>query len=69
MSADEKRVHHLAERKGYRLDKVGKGLHRFYLIDVESGGRMPSEVPGHEYSFTLEEAKEWLGSREDKSKS
>ena len=30
---------------------------------------MPSEVPGHEYSFTLEEAKEWLGSREDKSKS
>ena len=69
MSADEKRVHHLAERKGYRLDKVGKGLHRFYLIDVESGGRMPSEVPGVEYSFTLEEAKEWLGTRDDKSKS
>ena len=69
MSADEKRVHHLAERKGYRLDKVGKGLHRFYLIDVESGGRMPSEVSGHEYSFTLEEAKEWLRTRDDKSKS
>ena len=69
MSADEKRVHHLAEQKGYRLDKAGKGLHRFYLIDVESGGRMPSEVPGHEYSFTLEEAKEWLAARDDKGKS
>ena len=69
MSADEKRVHHLAERKGYRLDKVGKGLHRFYLIDVESGGRMPSGVPGHDYSFTLEEAKAWLAARNDKGKS
>ena len=69
MSADEKRVHHLAERKGYRLDKAGKGFHRFYLIDLESGGRMPSDVPGHEYSFTLDEAKEWLGTRDDKSKS
>ena len=37
--ADEKRVHHLAERKGFRLDKVGKGQHRFYLIDVGSGGK------------------------------
>ena len=69
MSADEKRVHHLAERKGYRLDKVGKGLHRFYIVDLESGGRMASDVPGHEYSFTLEEAKEWLGTRDAKGKS
>ena len=44
--ADEKRVHHLAERKGFRLDKVGKGQHRFYLVDVVSGGKMPSDVSG-----------------------
>ena len=48
--ADEKRVHHLTERKGFRLDKVGKGQHRFYLVEVGSGGKMPSDVSGHEYS-------------------
>ena len=44
--ADEKRVHHSAERKGFRLDKVGKGQHLFYLIDVVSEGKMPSDVSG-----------------------
>ena len=67
--ADEKRVHHLAERKGFRLDKVGKGQHRFYLVDVGSGGKMPSDVSGHEYSFTLEEAKAWLAAHDDNRKS
>lgn len=61
--AHEKSVHRLAERKGFRLDKLGKGQHRFYLIEVGSGGRMPSGVTGHEYSFTLEEAEAWLGNR------
>ena len=37
--AHEKSVHRLAERKGFRLDKVGKGHHRFYIIDLASGGR------------------------------
>ena len=69
MSADEKRLHHLAERKGYRLDKAGKGLHRFYIVDLESGGRMPSDVSGHEFSFSLEEAKAWLAARAEKGKS
>ena len=67
--ADEKRVHHLAERKGFRLDKAAKGQHRFYIVDVRSGGRMPSDVSGHEYSFTLEEAKAWLATRGENSKS
>ena len=65
--AEEKRVRNLAERKGFRLDKGGKGLHRFYLVDVGSGGRMSSDVPGHEYSFTLEEAKAWLTTRGNQS--
>lgn len=61
--ADERRVHHLAEQRGFRLVKVGKGQHRFYIVDVGSGGKMPSDVPGHDYSFTLEEAKAWLATR------
>ena len=60
---DEKRVHHLAERKGFRLAKVGKGQHRFYIIEAGSGAKMASDVPDHEYSFTLEEAKAWLDAR------
>ena len=67
--ADEKRVHHLAERKGFRLAKVGKGQHRFYIIDAGSGAKMPSDALGHEYSFTLEEAKVWLATRGDSGKS
>ena len=44
--AHEKSVHRLAERKGFRLDKVGKGQQRFSIIDLASGGRMASGVPG-----------------------
>ena len=33
--AREKNVHRLAERKGFRLDKVGKGQHRFYIVSLE----------------------------------
>jgi hypothetical protein len=66
--AREKNVHRLAERKGFRLDKVGKGQHRFYIIDLESSGRMFSGVPDHEYSFSLEQAVEWLAARDDSPK-
>ena len=59
--AHEKSVHRLAERKGYRLDKVGKGQHRFAMIDLATGGKAPSGVAGHDFVFTLEEAEEWLG--------
>ena len=40
---------------------------RFYLIDAASGGKIPSDVPGHPYSFTLREAMEWLEARGDRS--
>ncbi len=63
--AHEKNVCRLAGRKGFRLDKVGKGQHRFYIINLESSGRMSSGVPGHEYSFSLEQAEEWLASCDD----
>jgi hypothetical protein len=68
-SGHEKAVHRLAERKGYRLDKMGKGHHRFYIVDLASSGRMPSGVPQHEFSFSLEEAEQWLASRDDAPKS
>ena len=64
-SGHEKSVHRLAERKNCRLDKVGKGQSRFSIVDLSSGGRMRSGVPEHEYSFSLEEAECWLGSRPD----
>jgi hypothetical protein len=61
-NAQEKRVKHIAERKGFRLDKAGhgKGHGRFYIMSVAEGGRMRSGVLDHEYSFSLEEAETWL---------
>ena len=64
---DEKRVLHQAEQKGFRLERVGAAEDRYYVIDVASGVKMPSDVLGHPYSFTLEEAKLWLEAREDRS--
>jgi hypothetical protein len=64
----EKSVHRLAERKGFRLDKVGKGQQRFSIVDLASGERMASSVPEHEYSFSLEQAEEWLAARDDNPK-
>ncbi len=66
--AHEKNVHRLADRKGFRLEKVGKGQQRFCIINLESSGRMPSGVPDHEYSFSLQEAEQWLASRDDRPK-
>ncbi len=61
-NADEKRVNHLAERKGFHLEKGGhgKGHGRFCIKNVAEGSRMRSGVPDHEYSFSLEEAEAWL---------
>ena len=65
---DEKRVFHLAERKGFRLERVRAAEDRYYVIDVASGGKMPSDAPGHPYSFSIGEAKEWLEAIQDGSK-
>ena len=61
-NAQEKRVKHIAEHKGFRLDKAGhgKGHGRFYIINMAEGGRMRSGVLDHEYSFSLEEVETWL---------
>ena len=38
-NAEEKRVSQLAQRKGYRLEKVGKGPHhgRFSFVHITEG--------------------------------
>lgn len=57
-NAQENRVKHIDECKGFRLDKAGhgKGHGRFYIMNLAEGGRMRSGVLDHEYSFSLEEA-------------
>jgi hypothetical protein len=64
-NADEKRVNHLAERKGFHLEKAGHGKShgRFYIMNVVERSRMRSGVPDHEYSFSLEEAEAWLSAQ------
>jgi hypothetical protein len=61
-NAQEKRVNRIAERSGFRLDKVGseKGHGRFYIVNLSDGQRMRSGVVDHEYSFSLKEAEAWL---------
>jgi hypothetical protein len=61
-NSQEKRISRTAQAKGYRLEKVGKGAHhgRFAIVMIDEGSRMRSGLPGAEYTFTLEEAEDWL---------
>jgi hypothetical protein len=61
-NAEEKRIGHIAESKGFHLEKAGhgKGHGRFYIVNVAEASRMRSGVADHEYSFSLEEAEAWL---------
>jgi hypothetical protein len=60
-NAQEKRVNRIAAHKGFRLEKAGhgKGHGRFYIMNVAEGGRMRSDVPDHEYSFSGLRGIEW----------
>jgi hypothetical protein len=64
-NSQEKRVTRLAESKGFRLEKVGKGPHhgRFSIVSKAHGSRMPSGVPGSEFTFSLQEAENWLSKK------
>ena len=61
-NSQEKRVARRAESKGYRPEKVGKGPHhgRFVIVNVAEGSRVASGIPGAEFSFSLQEAEDWL---------
>ncbi|MEQ1712241.1 MAG: hypothetical protein ABL908_12685 [Hyphomicrobium sp.] len=60
-NSQEKHVARLALSKGYRLEKVGKGPHhgRFALVS-DQGSRAPSGIVGADFTFTLQEAEDWL---------
>ena len=64
-NSQEKRLSRLAQVQGYRLEKVGKGLHhgRFSLVNIAEGARMRSGVAGDEYTFSLDEAEAWLNAK------
>ena len=64
-NAQEKRVNRIAATKGFRLEKVGKGPHhgRFCIVTVSEGSRVASGIPGAEFSFSLQEAEDWLAKR------
>ena len=64
-NSQEKRVNRMAQAKGYRLEKVGKGPHhgRFAIVNVAEGSRIASHIPGAAFSFSLEEAEDWLATR------
>ena len=61
-NTQEKHATRIAASKGYVLEKVGKGPHhgRFSIIHKAQGSRVRSEVPGAEFSFSLQEAEDWL---------
>ena len=61
-NAQEKRISRVAEAKGYKLEKVGKGPHhgRFAIVNVAEGSRMNSGIRGAEFSFSPDEADAWL---------
>jgi hypothetical protein len=61
-NSKEKRDSRVAQSKGYRLEKVGKGAHhgRFAIVNVAEGSRVASGISGAEFSFSLQEAEEWL---------
>ena len=61
-NSQEKRITRVAQGRGYRLEKVGKGAHhgRFAIINISEGARISSGIPGDEFSFSLDEAEAWL---------
>ena len=64
-NSQEKRVNRTAQTKGYRLEKVGKGPQhgRFSIVNVAEGSRIASGITGAEFSFSLQEAEDWLTKR------
>ena len=67
-NAQEKQLSRLAQSKGYLLEKVGKGPHhgRFSLVSIAEGSRVASGSPDDRFSFSLQEAEDWLTKKSSK---
>jgi hypothetical protein len=65
-NSEEKRINQIAQRKGYRLEEVGKGPHhgQFSIVNVAEGSRVASGIPGAEFTCSLQEAEDWLAKTE-----
>lgn len=65
-NTQEKHVTRLALGRGFVLEKVGKGPHhgRFSIINKAQGSRVRSGIPDAEFSFSLQEAEDWLAKLE-----
>ena len=61
-NTQERHATRIAASKGYILEKVGKGPHhgRFSIVNKSQGSRVRSAIPGAEFTFSLQEAEEWL---------
>ena len=61
-NSQQKRVIRAALSKGYRLEKVGKGSHhrRYSIVNGSESFRVPSGISGDEFTFSLQEAENWL---------
>ena len=61
-NTEERHATRIAESKGYKLEKVGKGPHhgRFAIVNKAQGSRVRSDVPGAEFTFSLQEVEAWL---------
>ncbi len=61
-NSEEKRIARTAQAKGFRLEKVGKGSHhgRFAIVNIAQGSRVTSSAIGAEFTFSLQEADDWL---------
>jgi hypothetical protein len=62
LSARERRLRRVAERKGLSLRKLRRGQDRgrYLLIDPEFDAAMRSPDRGHPDSFSLEEAERYI---------
>ena len=51
-----------AEGKGFRVKKVSKGPHhgRFAIVKIADGARMPPNIRGAEFYFSLEQGEACL---------
>jgi hypothetical protein len=65
-NTQEKHVTRMALAKGYVVEKVGKGPHhgRFSILNKAEGSRVRSGIPDAEFSFSLQEAEDWLAKLE-----
>ena len=62
LSARERRLRRAVARKGLAIRKASRGQDRgrYVVVDPDSGGAVHSQSQTHPYSFSLEEAEQYI---------